>query len=117
MVNNKKSSKKKQPKALQKNLNSENLERLKRLAEALSELDEKGIAGTSHSGDGCHIGLRLNHWRDLDEETKHAYKMISDGAELIKATSTKYTLVGKINVDDGSKFSVSAQSIKCKNID
>ena len=113
MVNNKKSSseKKKALKA-QKNLNAENLDRLKRLSDALASLDDKGtlpinnnVGNNSNDDIERIIGLSLGHWRDLDDETKYAYKMLNDGAELIKATSTKYTLVGKINVDDGSKFS------------
>ena len=30
-----------------------------------------------------------------------------DGAELVKSTATKYTLIGKISVDDGSQRCVS----------
>ena len=52
------------------------------------------------------VGLPLNHWKELPENVTQAYKMLSDGAELIKATSTKYTLLGKINLEDGSKYAV-----------
>jgi len=31
--------------------------------------------------------------------------MLHDGAEIIKATSTKYTLMGKISIEDGSNYS------------
>lgn len=106
MPNKKKSNKKKEKKP-QKNLNAENINSLKRLSSALTSLDDKGTSDGAVSSDGRNIGLRLNHWRDLDDEVNHVYKMLYDGAELIKATSTKYTLVGKINVDDGSRFSVS----------
>ena len=53
------------------------------------------------------MGLCLGHWRDLSgTEVEKAYGMMNNGAELVKATSTKYTLFGKINVEDGSKLTV-----------
>ena len=36
-----------------------------------------------------------------------AYQYLTEGAELVKATSTKYTLVGKID-EEGSKLAVSS---------
>mmetsp|Transcript_2438 Transcript_2438/g.3480 ORF Transcript_2438/g.3480 Transcript_2438/m.3480 type:complete len:412 (-) Transcript_2438:36-1271(-) len=107
MPNNKKSSsantkKVKEKAKAQKNLNAENLEALQRLSAALKSLDDKG--STECDVDGDNPGLSLFHWRELDGEAMHAYKILNDGAELIKATSTKYTLMGKINLDDGSKF-------------
>ena len=48
--------------------------------------------------------LSLSHWRELTTDVESAYKMMEDGANLVKSTSTKYTLVGKINVDDGAKL-------------
>ena len=56
------------------------------------------------------VGLPLNHWKELPENVTQAYKMLSDGAEVIKATSTKYTLLGKINLEDGSKYAVRISS-------
>ena len=37
----------------------------------------------------------LSHWRELDNDIQQAYQLISQGAEYIKSTSTKYTLMGK----------------------
>ena len=109
MPNKKKSSKKKEKPKPQKNLNADNLNSLKRLSSALASLDDKGTLNCDDDGSvEKRIGFNINHWRDLDDDANHVYKMLNDGAELIKATSTKYTLVGKINVDDGSKFSVSS---------
>jgi hypothetical protein len=112
MSNKKKSSKIKEDAKRQKNLNADNLESLKRLLDAIASLDDNNIGGTSinnnvTSNDDL-VAIRINHWREMTDEINHAYKMLHDGAALIKATSTKYTLVGKINVDDGSKFSVSS---------
>lgn len=106
MPNKKKSSKKKD-KVKVKNINADNLEALKRLATALASLDDKGTSTVDLSVDESNTGLSLFHWRELNDEVEHVYKMLKEGAELIKATSTKYTLVGKINVEDGSRFSVS----------
>ncbi len=111
MTNKKKSSsgnkKKEKAKApTQQNLNAENLEALQRLSAALKSLDDKGLAECGNREN--QPGIILSHWRELDGEVLHAYKMLNDGAELIKATSTKYTLMGKINLEDGSKFAVSS---------
>jgi hypothetical protein len=101
MVNNKKNnSSKKTAKVASKNMNQETLIGLRRLATALKELDDTGKNEVTEEN----IGISINHWRDLPPEVEHAYKMMNDGAEVIKATSTKYTLIGKIDVDDGSKF-------------
>jgi hypothetical protein len=109
MPNKKKSNTKKKEKKVQQNLNSNNLDALTRLGDALSSLDQKeGNKVDCVNEDGnveINIGMKLSHWREMSDEVKHAYKMLNDGAELIKATSTKYTLVGKINIDDGSRFS------------
>lgn len=81
-------------------MNQETLIALRRLATALKELDDTGKNEVTDEN----IGISMSHWRDLPPEVDHAYKMMHDGAEVIKATSTKYTLIGKIDVDDGSKF-------------
>ena len=114
---------KKQAQKEAKNRNAQNVTSLNRLAKALTELgatvvttnsssssltrrneelsDFKGLRITSTA-----LPLPLNHWKELPDNVTHAYKMLSDGAELIKATSTKYTLLGKINLEDGSKYAV-----------
>lgn len=107
MPNNKKASGKKKEKKVQKNLNNDNLEALKRLSSALSSLGNETKATTESNEEGKIIGYPLSHWRELNEDVNNAYKMLFDGAELIRATSTKYTLVGKIDINDGSRFSVS----------
>jgi hypothetical protein len=68
------------------------LEALQRLTTSLSELQDKKSPP------------KLSHWRVLPEPVEMAYKVMTDGAELVKATATKYTLVGKINVEEGSKL-------------
>lgn len=109
MPNKKKSSSKKKEKAqVQKNLNNENLAALNRLSSALASLGtEIKDSSSTESETEIFNGISLSHWRELNEEVEGAYKMLNDGAELIRATSTKYTLVGKIDINDGSKFSVS----------
>ena len=77
-------------------VNEEALAALQRLADALSNLDDGGIDTANP--------IRLSHWRDLTDDVKAAYKMLDEGAELVRATSTKYTLVGKISMEDGKKL-------------
>ena len=112
MPNNKKSSsaKKKEKSNIQRNLNKDNLAALERLSSALSSLgteQPKNSKGSCNGEDESMVGIYLSHWRELNDEVNSAYKMLFDGAELIHATSTKYTLVGKIDINDGSRFSVS----------
>jgi hypothetical protein len=110
---------KKQAKKEAKNLNAQNLASLNRLAKALTELDTSSSSTFDKEGSstnstckskGSVVGLPLNHWKELPENVTQAYKMLSDGAEVIKATSTKYTLLGKINLEDGSKYAVRISS-------
>lgn len=46
----------------------------------------------------------LRHWRNIPADIMGAYQMLHDGAQLIKTISTKYTLMGKISIEDGSQF-------------
>ena len=68
------------------------LKALQRLSESLAQLPDKKSPP------------KLSHWRELPEPVVTAYKVMMDGAELVKATATKYTLVGKINVEEGAKL-------------
>mmetsp|Transcript_59575 Transcript_59575/g.88486 ORF Transcript_59575/g.88486 Transcript_59575/m.88486 type:complete len:415 (+) Transcript_59575:60-1304(+) len=74
------------------NMNKETYEALNRLSLALNDLDDK-IESTT-----------LSHYRHLTNEVSEAHEMMTSGAELIKATSTKYTLVGKVDVAEGAKL-------------
>ena len=42
----------------------------------------------------------LSHYREIPSEVKKAYELLHQGASLVHATSTKYTLVGKISKED-----------------
>jgi len=53
--------------------------------------DNNGTSGTS-GGNG------------IPREVADGYKMLTEGAEVVKATSTKYTLIGKIDMNDGIKL-------------
>lgn len=47
----------------------------------------------------------LSHWRhNVPETLTRAWEMLDHGGELIRATSTKYTLVTKIDNEEGSKL-------------
>ena len=66
---------------------------LKRLSEALKvELNDKQSATV------------LSHYRHPPELVQTAYQMMKEGSMLVHSTSTKYTLVGKIDVIEGSKI-------------
>mmetsp|Transcript_4590 Transcript_4590/g.6397 ORF Transcript_4590/g.6397 Transcript_4590/m.6397 type:complete len:438 (+) Transcript_4590:148-1461(+) len=109
MANKKKgSNNKKKAKSQGRNHNATTVLSLKRLLTALKELDEKGKDAINKANKNCsgqiNIGIALKHWRELPDVVLQAYKMLSDSAELIRATSTKYTLLSKISVEDGSKL-------------
>jgi len=74
--------------------NTRVLEALERLQLSLKELQDKEDPP------------KLSHWRTLPEAVQSAYDYIQKGAELCKATSTKYALVGKINADEGANLAV-----------
>lgn len=102
MANNKKiNTAKKAETIAAKNINEETVAALRRLAEALKGLDDTGQNEITTDN----IGISIRFWRFIPQEVDHAYKMMNDGAEIVKVSSTKYTLIGKINVDDGSKLS------------
>ena len=68
------------------------LDALERLAATLKELPD------SRSPDP------LSHWRsDRPEGVETAFAMMEQGQSLVQATSTKYTLVTKIDMEEGSK--------------
>mmetsp|Transcript_23362 Transcript_23362/g.32728 ORF Transcript_23362/g.32728 Transcript_23362/m.32728 type:complete len:378 (+) Transcript_23362:202-1335(+) len=75
--------------------NKKTLEALKRLAMTLTDLNE--IPSSDETA-------ALSHWRELPEQVETSYTMMQDGASLVEATSTKYTLVGAIDLDEGAKL-------------
>ena len=79
--------------AVESNINVKNA--INQLGVALQELNDASE------------DTKMSHWRDIPEDVNSAYKMLQEGAEIIKATSTKFTLVGKISMEDGSKLAVS----------
>ena len=108
MPNNKKSTKNKSKRA-SRNLNNETIAALQRLSIALKDLNTNKNNNNKNNNVDTSISslipISINHYRDLPEEIEGAYKMLQEGSELIKAISTKYTLMGKISIEDGSKFS------------
>src|SRR6056300_1012146 len=96
-------------------MNTEVLQSLTRLADKLAKLDEtsyheendddelinNGTASISLDGNTSSqhapLPLPISHWRILPSNVQSAYKLLNDGAEYIYATSTKYTLVGKVD--------------------
>jgi hypothetical protein len=82
------------------------LESLQRLAAMLKDLDEKSTKQQKQKQGVEPRGLPLSHWRELTSEVEGAYQMLTGGAALVHSTSTKYTLVGKIDSVEGAKLSV-----------
>jgi len=69
------------------------VECLKRLAASLKDLPHK--EGPPE----------LSHWRnDLPESLTTSWLVLKQGGDLVRATSTKYTLVTKIDANEGSKL-------------
>ena len=117
-------------------MNAEVLQSLTRLADTLAKLDERhyytgNIDGddgngtdeitaaaaamslssqpstsSSRKSDTNDQASTIGYWRTLPTEVTAAYQLLSDGAEYIHATSTKYALVGKIDSAEGGKLAV-----------
>mmetsp|Transcript_2271 Transcript_2271/g.3248 ORF Transcript_2271/g.3248 Transcript_2271/m.3248 type:complete len:359 (-) Transcript_2271:2-1078(-) len=47
---------------------------------------------------------QLSHYREIPSDVQKAYELLLQGTSLIHGTSTKYTLVGKIVVDEQKKL-------------
>lgn len=46
----------------------------------------------------------LSHYREIPTDTQKAYELLNQGATLIHGTSTKYTLVGKVVIEEQKKL-------------
>ncbi|CAB9517662.1 Phosphatidylserine synthase [Seminavis robusta] len=66
------------------------LEGLHRLAVSLKELESRASA-------------KLGHYQDIPNDIQQSYEYMQQGASLVHATSTKYTLVGKLSPKDAAK--------------
>ena len=107
------------------NLNAQVLQSLTRLADTLAKLDETSVhdADTANNEEciekkvaALNIStsstltklptIPISHWRALPSAVKSAYQLLNDGATYIHATSTKYTLVGKVDTQEGSNLAV-----------
>jgi len=108
------------------NLNAQVLQSLTRLADTLAKLDETSVhdADTANSEEcieekvaALNIStssstltklptIPISHWRTLPQNLQTAYQLLNDGATYIHATSTKYTLVGKVDTQEGSNLAV-----------
>lgn len=51
----------------------------------------------------------LSHFREIPKDVQIAYNLLREGATLVHATSTKYTLVGKISLEDQKTLSADLQ--------
>ena len=51
----------------------------------------------------------LLHFREIPKDVQIAYNLLNEGAALVHATSTKYTLVGKISLEDQKLLSADLQ--------
>jgi hypothetical protein len=72
--------------------NAQVIEIVKRLIESLRKDHDKTSAP------------RLSHYRQLPSDVKTAYDLMMQGAQVIHATSTKYTLVGKAAASEQYKL-------------
>ena len=48
----------------------------------------------------------ITYWRNLPTEVQAAYTLLTNGADYIHATSTKYTLVSKVDSTEGANLSL-----------
>eukprot|EP00970_Alexandrium_tamarense_P020625 scaffold15445_cov221-Alexandrium_tamarense.AAC.6 len=115
------------------NLNVQVLESLSRLAETLAQLDERGdgsssvdeltkfaaslnmtdsttTARPSTQSPSSTPNTNLSHYRTLPSTVTTAYTLLTDGSNYIHATSTKYTLVSKIDyIKEGGNLALELQ--------
>lgn len=70
--------------------NEQTIAALTRLVDHLKKQSEKAKASAPS----------LSHYRELPKDVEIAYDLLHQGASLVHATSTKYTLVGKISIQD-----------------
>ena len=111
-------------------MNAEVLDSLTRLADTLSKLDERHYHIGTIDDDAKDITeataamslspqqsiqeqqqpeqqqQTIGYWRSLPTEVTAAYQLLSDGAEYIHATSTKYALVGKVDSHEGGSLAL-----------
>ena len=73
--------------------NEDVIKALKRLSEAL-QADVFSIKSPPH----------LSHYREIPTDVQTAYNLLFQGASMIHATSTKYTLVGKTSMEEQQKL-------------
>ena len=66
---------------------------LRRLADSLRDLHRKDDTQQQPT-----------HWRELPPGVVEGYRLLSDGAELVKATATKFTLLNKVEPSEGLKL-------------
>ena len=66
------------------------LEGLRRLSQSLKDMDDKSSPVP-------------NHYQDIPDDIQQSYDLMLQGARLVHATSTKYTLVGKATTDGEEK--------------
>lgn len=117
------------------NIIPETIQALKRLANTLKELDDKGTANELTDGislDMDHIDdtvkdifrggaavvdqkplliLPIQSYRNIHKDVVKSYDMMRSAADLIAASCTKFTLVERIKEHDGFKLVVSVFSI------
>jgi hypothetical protein len=51
----------------------------------------------------------LSHYRALPDVTQQAYEILQQGAALVHGTSTKYTLLGKLDTEEQTKMALDLQ--------
>jgi hypothetical protein len=68
------------------------IEALMRLAASLKELNDKESAPI------------LSHFRNMPEAVSQSYDLLEQGASLVHGTSTKYTLLGKLDVKEQTRM-------------
>jgi hypothetical protein len=79
--------------------NAEVIESLKRLIDLLQ-----------HDGRDKQSAPSLSHYRQMPSDVKKAYELVLQGASVVHATSTKYTLIGKVAIGEQKKLASDLRS-------
>lgn len=72
-------------------------------AEVIESL-ERLIDLFQHDGRDKQSAPSLSHYREMPSDVKTAYELVQQGASIVHATSTKYTLIGKVAIGEQKKL-------------
>jgi hypothetical protein len=83
--------------------NANETESMSQNAEVIGSL-KRLIDLLQHDGRDKQSAPSLSHYREVPSDVKKAYELVQQGASVVHATSTKYTLIGKVAIAEQKKL-------------